>query len=155
MRPVAPSGIFPKWGIGIETGMRSTYDPYWRTRRAFYGKGFAYLPGLMSTHGIKLSGEFVRKESYLAKADYAFPFLPLDWSRCCPVFYVRNLEGGLHGAVEKLPGTGRNLYAGASLKVRLANLLWSPYDTYFGVKYLHCFNDPSRSMWVPVLSVNM
>ena len=68
---------------------------------------------------------------------------------------MRNLEGGLHGAVEKLPGTGRNLYAGASLKVRLANLLWSPYDTYFGVKYLHCFNDPSRSMWVPVLSVNM
>ncbi len=155
MRPVAPSGIFPKWGIGVETGMRSTYDPYWGTLRAFYGKGFAYLPGLMSTHGIKLSGEFVRKESYLAKADYAFPFLPLDWSRCCPAFYVRNLEGGLHGAVEKLPGTGRNLYAGASLKVRLANLLWSPYDTYIGVKYLHCFNDPSRSMWVPVVSVNM
>lgn len=155
MRPVAPSGIFPKWGIGVETGMRSTSFPYWGTSRAFYGKGFAYLPGLMSTHGIKLSGEFVRKESYLAKADYAFPFLPLDWSRCCPAFYVRNLEGGLHGAVEKLPGTGRNLYAGASLKVRLANLLWSPYDTYFGVKYLHCFNDPSRSMWVPVLSVNM
>ena len=155
MRPVAPSGIFPKWGIGVETGMRSTSDPYWGTSRAFYGKGFAYLPGLMSTHGIKLSGEFVRKESYLAKADYAFPFLPLDWSRCCPAFYVRNLEGGLHGAVEKLPGTGRNLYAGASLKVRLANLLWSPYDTYFGVKYLHCFNDPSRSMWVPVVSVNM
>jgi len=155
MRPVAPSGIFPKWGIGVETGMRSTSFPYWGTSRAFYGKGFAYLPGLMSTHGIKLSGEFVRKESYLAKADYAFPFLPLDWSRCCPAFYVRNLEGGLHGAVEKLPGTGRSLYAGASLKVRLANLLWSPYDTYFGVKYLHCFNDPSRSMWVPVLSVNM
>lgn len=155
MRPVAPSGIFPKWGIGVETGMRSTYDPYWGTLRAFYGKGFAYLPGLMSTHGIKLSGEFVRKESYLAKADYAFPFLPLDWSRCCPAFYVRNLEGGLHGAVEKLPGTARNLYAGASLKVRLANLLWSPYDTYIGVKYLHCFNDPSRSMWVPVVSVNM
>lgn len=155
MRPVAPSGIFPKWGIGVETGMRSTSYPYWGTSRAFYGKGFAYLPGLMSTHGIKLSGEFVRKESYLAKADYAFPFLPLDWSRCCPAFYVRNLEGGLHGAVEKLPGTARNLYAGASLKVRLANLLWSPYDTYFGVKYLHCFNDPSRSMWVPVLSVNM
>ena len=155
MRPVAPSGIFPKWGIGVETGMRSTSFPYWGTSRAFYGKGFAYLPGLMSTHGIKLSGEFVRKESYLAKADYAFPFLPLDWSRCCPAFYVRNLEGGLHGAVEKLPGTGRNLYAGASLKVRLANLLWSPYDTYFGVKYLHCFNDPSRSMWVPVVSVNM
>lgn len=155
MRPVAPSGIFPKWGIGVETGMRSTSYPYWGTSRAFYGKGFAYLPGLMSTHGIKLSGEFVRKESYLAKADYAFPFLPLDWSRCCPAFYVRNLEGGLHGAVEKLPGTGRNLYAGASLKVRLANLLWSPYDTYFGVKYLHCFNDPSRSMWVPVVSVNM
>ncbi|MBR4822815.1 MAG: hypothetical protein IKZ71_06660 [Bacteroidales bacterium] len=155
MRPVAPSGIFPKWGIGVEMGMRSTSFPYWGTSRAFYGKGFAYLPGLMSTHGIKLSGEFVRKESYLAKADYAFPFLPLDWSRCCPAFYVRNLEGGLHGAVEKLPGTGRNLYAGASLKVRLANLLWSPYDTYFGVKYLHCFNDPSRSMWVPVLSVNM
>ena len=155
MRPVAPSGIFPKWGIGVETGMRSTSDPYWGTSRAFYGKGFAYLPGLMSTHGIKLSGEFVRKESYLAKADYAFPFLPLDWSRCCPAFYVRNLEGGLHGAVEKLPGTARNLYAGARLKVRLANLLWSPYDTYFGVKYLHCFNDPSRSMWVPVVSVNM
>ena len=155
MRPVAPSGIFPKWGIGVEMGMRSTSFPYWGTSRAFYGKGFAYLPGLMSTHGIKLSGEFVRKESYLAKADYAFPFLPLDWSRCCPAFYVRNLEGGLHGAVEKLPGTARNLYAGASLKVRLANLLWSPYDTYFGVKYLHCFNDPSRSMWVPVLSVNM
>ena len=155
MRPVAPSGIFPKWGIGVETGMRSTSFPYWGTSRAFYGKGFAYLPGLMSTHGIKLSGEFVRKESYLAKADYAFPFLPLDWSRCCPAFYVRNLEGGLHGAVEKLPGTARNLYAGASLKVRLANLLWSPYDTYFGVKYLHCFNDPSRSMWVPVVSVNM
>jgi hypothetical protein len=155
MRPVAPSGIFPKWGIGVETGMRSTYVPYWGTSRAFYGKGFAYLPGLMSTHGIKLSGEFVRKESYLAKADYAFPFLPLDYSKLCPFMYIRNLEGGLHGAVEKLPGTGRNLYAGASLKVRLANLLWSPYDTYFGVKYLHCFNDPSRSMWVPVLSVNM
>lgn len=155
MRPVAPSGIFPKWGIGVETGMRSTYVPYWGTSRTFYGKGFAYLPGLMSTHGIKLSGEFVRKESYLAKADYAFPFLPLDYSKLCPFMYIRNLEGGLHGAVEKLPGTGRNLYAGASLKVRLANLLWSPYDTYFGVKYLHCFNDPSRSMWVPVLSVNM
>ena len=83
-------------------------------------------------------------------ADYLMALLPLDWSGLGPVAYVKNFELGLHGdaafygrgarAVTSaseglLPGTASLMSAGASLSVRLGNLLWVPFDTRIGIDW--------------------
>ena len=67
-------------------------------------------------------------------ADYLMAILPLDWSGLGPVAYVKNFELGLHAdAAFFFPGS--LMSAGASLSVRLGNLLWVPFDTRIGATW--------------------
>ena len=169
MLPTAPSGVYPRWGIGAEAGggfrpsLTHIYDP------AVYGYLYGYLPGLIPEHGLKLTGlvqQFRSGSAYLAEqrvttyprgyaatgsslgryledhsatqmkwtADYLMAILPVDWSDLGPVAYVKNFELGLHGdAAFYFPGA--LMSAGASLSVRLGNLLWVPFDTRIGVTW--------------------
>ena len=126
MLPTAPSGIYPRWGIGAEVGynMRPTQiGDYCQTA---YGMVYAYVPGFARTHGIRLSGLYTRilgdgtyvdaissisprgygssALSFIAghqrqakfSADYAMPFGAVDWAGLCPWFYLRNFELVFH-----------------------------------------------------------
>lgn len=174
LRPIMPSGIFPRLGIGGEIGFTRTHNIGSNNPGYYYAKVYGYLPGLMSTHGLKLGaegrsnygweGSWIKKQEYVLRADYVFPFLPLDWSGLCPYLYVRNLEGALHagvtmGAWEELLRTKKDSYsepyAGATLRVHLSNFLWAPYDTYLGVRYLYNFADPSKSGFEAVYSIDL
>lgn len=170
MLPVAPSGIYPRLGIGAEAGisarpqMSSVYTP------GAYAYIYGYVPGLYKTHGIRLSvtgqkllnwndsriGENTVSTAprgmsdvpalsrriaaeyplqMLLSAEYKMPVLPLDWSGLGALAYVRNLELGVHYDCSLLSGNGSNgmlTSAGASLAVRLGNLLWLPFDTRIG-----------------------
>ena len=81
--------------------------------------------------------------------DYAFPFLPVDWSALCPVAYVRNFECTLHadGSYFTLAPSGRSSRAlasvGADLCVVLGNLAWMPFTTRIGVSAYWNFGAPS------------
>ena len=69
-------------------------------------------------------------------ADYLMAVLPVDWSGLGPVAYVKNFELGFHAdAALYFPGPGALMSAGASLSVRLGNLLWVPFDTRIGATW--------------------
>ena len=188
MRPVAPSGVYPRWGIGAELGgslrpaLTRIYDP------TVYTYLYGYLPGILPEHGLKLtalaqrqwnpSGTFIPEQRvttyprgfaatgsalgrHLADhfpaqakltADYLMALLPLDWSGLGPVAYVKNFELGLHfdagiyGSAADGSATDAKtdqkrarreslMSAGASLSVRLGNLLWIPFDTRIGATW--------------------
>lgn len=126
MLPTAPSGIYPRWGIGAEIGynIRPTQiDNYCQTA---YGMVYAYIPGFARTHGIRLSGLYARilgegmyvdavssmsprgfdpsalsliaghRQQAKFTADYAMPFGSVDWAGLCPWFYLRNFELVFH-----------------------------------------------------------
>ena len=174
MRPIMPSGIFPRVGLGGEIGLTRTHNISSNQPGYYYGKLYGYLPGLMGTHGLKLSaearsnygweGSWIKTQDYALRADYVFPFLPLDWSGMCPYLYLRNFEGALHagvtmGAWEELLRPKKDNYsepyAGVTLRARFANFLWIPYDTYLGVRYLYNFADPSKSGFQAVYSIDL
>ena len=70
--------------------------------------------------------------------DYALPFAALDWSFLSPVAYIKNLEFSPHADFAFYSGnsgTGTLLSAGASLCLKLGNLLWLPFDTRIGLDY--------------------
>lgn len=171
MLPTASSGIYPRWGIGIEAGAsRRPFDNGLFTPDV-YSFLYGYVPGIMDTHGIKITVMRQRQmegkipesylntlprgiasdssvQSYLSKRfpvqhkftlDYAMPVLPVDWAGLGPVAYVRNFELTGHldmGYYCRKSGGDSTMYsAGADLAVRLANLLWIPYDTRIGVSY--------------------
>jgi len=118
-RPIASSGIYPKWGIGFETGISSWLglDKYYSP--ATYQYLYGYLPGIIPEHGIKITAtaqQYIDKTKpyslnivsalprgckgialnyslqTLFTIDYAMALLPLDWSGLGPLAYVRNLE---------------------------------------------------------------
>ena len=86
-------------------------------------------------------------------ADYAIPFLDVDWSFLSPVAYVKNFEltpffdwsyqtfnydSKLH--YNPAGVTGENLFSvGADLTVNLGNFFWLPYDTQIGIRYARNF----------------
>ena len=87
-----------------------------------------------------------RTFKYSASAEYAMPFLALDWSGLSPWFYVRNFELRGYFSVDNTIvqprfggeiSTAPQAYFGASLAVHLGNFLWVPYDTLLGIKYLY------------------
>jgi hypothetical protein len=55
MLPTADSRVYPRWGIGVETGasfrpgLEKIYSPVW------YGYLYGYVPGLTRTQGLRLS----------------------------------------------------------------------------------------------------
>ena len=70
--------------------------------------------------------------------DYALPFAALDWSFLSPVAYIKNLEFSPQADFAFYSGnsgTGTLLSAGASLCLKLGNLLWLPFDSRIGLDY--------------------
>jgi len=134
MLPVAKSGIYPRWGIGAELGANAMLLPKDRTNPVHYAYLYGYVPGILRTHGIKLTGLVQKYNSYSGQfsASYAFPFAPVDWSFLGPVAYIRNFEFIGRYSLGLSPNTLTNtLYA--SVAARLSNLLWVPFDTRIGV----------------------
>lgn len=126
MLPVAPSNIYPRWGIGAEVGYNLRPTQVGNYCQTAYGMIYGYVPGFARTHGIRLSGLYARvlgDEKFVdaissmsprgygssalgfiaghqrqAKftADYAMPFGSVDWAGLCPWFYLRNFELVFH-----------------------------------------------------------
>ena len=73
--------------------------------------------------------------------DYAIPFSLGDLSFLSPLLYVKNFILTPHFDITQMslrlssPSSGNLISAGASLEVRLGNLLMIPYDTRVGVSY--------------------
>lgn len=165
-----PSMIYPRFGIGGEIGYSRRPWTDELLSPNMYEFVYAYLPGMMDSHSLRLSGLFQQMfdngkfcEPYAnivprgfgsgdsvtickypsqnkVSADYVMPFAPVDWSFAGPLAYIRNFELTLHGDLCWFSGLGSDkdgsLYSvGADLSVRLANLLWIPYDTRIGVSY--------------------
>jgi len=55
MLATARSGIYPRWGIGAETGINLRPGLTELFAPSAYGYVYGYVPGLMDTHGIRLS----------------------------------------------------------------------------------------------------
>ena len=131
---IPQSRIFPRWGVGCELFMSARPWMYELMCANIVGKVYAYVPGLMDTHGIKLGLTVQRRldngifcenavnllprgyasglhtalatQSLQTKFsfDYALPFAPVDWSGLSPVAYLRNFELTAHGDVLALRG---------------------------------------------------
>ena len=167
--------IYPHLGIGAEAGWSGRFGDRNLLVPNAYVYMYGYLPGILSTHGIRLTatvqapvGEGLYNERYInviprgihssalatsmsrsplqskLTFDYAFPFLPLDWSFLCPVFYIRNLEGKIHADGSYFAGVKQPFLAsvGASLTVVLGNFIWLPSDTHVGVQAFYNFGVP-------------
>lgn len=61
MRSIANSQVYPRWGIGAEAGVSSGLESYRVFSPMGYVYGYGYVPGIMRTHGIKLTGIWQRK----------------------------------------------------------------------------------------------
>ena len=61
MRPVANSQVYPRWGIGAEAGVSSSLESYKVFSPMGYVYGYGYVPGVIRTHGIKLSAMWQTK----------------------------------------------------------------------------------------------
>lgn len=126
MLGTAESCIYPRLGIGAEIGIsaRPGFTDFIRSNA--YAYLYGYVPGIMDTHGIRLSALFQchASKGYLTEQyantlprgfessagsytctfpvqskftfDYALPFAPMDWSFLSPIAYFRNLELTLH-----------------------------------------------------------
>lgn len=86
-------------------------------------------------------------------ADYAIPFLFVDWSFLSPAAYIKNFEvmpffdwsalsfkqnSKVYYNPRKV--ISENLFSvGADLTVKLGNFLWLPYDTAVGIRYARNF----------------
>ena len=172
MRPIPGSCIFPRLGAGADIGFTSTYSLTSTSPGYKYAKIYGYLPGLMSTHGLRLQGEWrnsnksrwILYDELHGRADYAFPFAPVDWSGLGSVAYVRNFEAILHGTaywqkydsyVSGKKGTSTEFTAGITLQAHLSNFFWSPYDTRIGLKYIYNFSQPELSGLNMVFSLDL
>ncbi len=99
-------------------------------------------------------------------ADYAIPFLDVDWSFLSPVAYIKNFEltpfcdwsyqtFNYDSQVHYNPSgvLGENLLSvGADLTVNLGNFFWLPYDTQIGIRYARNFW--SNLAYLPVSGLN-
>ena len=178
-----PSGrIFPRWGIGAETGFHLRPGHAAAFTPAVYGYAYAYAPGLLDTHGFRMTatlqrqlhvrgwcfgenavqthprgmagstlpdllGRLGERQARLT-VDYAMPVRwPLRSSLLSPLVYVKRIEAvpfadlsytrfrrDLLG-VSNIPlDDAFFASAGADLVLRLANLLWLPYDASAGIR---------------------
>lgn len=126
-----------------------------------YPRGFA---ATASSLGRYLAERYPTQAKWTA--DYLMSILPVDWSGLGPVAYVKGFELGLHGdaalylpapgssaASANRPGRSSLMSAGASLSVRLGNLLWIPFDTRIGCDWSYNFGpsyDTIRAAGIPL-----
>ena len=137
MQPVAPSCIYPRFGIGGELGYRWHPQLTNFTVSSHYLFLYGYVPGFVRTHGIRLSAtyESASDDYFTAQFTYALPFAPVDWSFLWPVAYVRNFEFKANvSATQCFTDAEKNSFImRGELAARLGNLLWIPYDTRLGI----------------------
>ena len=162
MLPVTSSGIFPRWGIGLEAGNVKTNNEQlhlypsgkFSCDNQNYAMAYAYLPGFMRTHGFSIQGyisksygsKIVERTRSYVNAEYAMPFAPVDWSFLGPVAYIRNFEFRAHyyaawdNVVLLIDNNSRQndltQRVGISLLARLGNFFWLPFDTRVGVRLM-------------------
>ena len=61
MRYVANSQVYPRWGIGVEAGTSGGLESWKVFSPMGYVYGYGYVPGIMRTHGIKLTAMWQTK----------------------------------------------------------------------------------------------
>lgn len=83
MRPVPSSCIYPRLGVGLEAGVANNKA---------YGLLYAYLPGVLRTHGLFASAQHIGHSGQTTvRVKYALPFASVDW-HWKDFIYVRNFE---------------------------------------------------------------
>ncbi|MBQ0025431.1 MAG: hypothetical protein KBT00_06905 [Bacteroidales bacterium] len=55
MKDYPTSCVYPRWGYGVNLGMRSVSSPLAHSDRLYYFNLYGYLPGFTSTQGLRLS----------------------------------------------------------------------------------------------------
>ena len=140
-------GIVPEHGLRLTGIVQRQWSRSGTSDRAYlaeqrvvtYPRGYA---ASSSTLGRYLADHYPLQAKWTA--DYLMAILPVDWSGLGPVAYVKNFELGLHGdaafyagstSATKPCGGDALMSAGASLSVRLGNLLWVPFDTRIGIDW--------------------
>lgn len=146
-------GIIPQHGVRLSVLAQKQLRPqdavFGEQRANVIPRGFAAVSGSL---GSALAIKFPVQAKL--SADYKMAVLPLDWSGLGPIAYVRNFEAGMHLDYLALNGSGSRCKAssntvgvlrggdggglmsvGASLAVRLGNLLCVPFDTRIGVSW--------------------
>ena len=61
MRYIANSHVYPRWGIGVEAGASSGLESYKVFSPMGYVYGYGYVPGIIRTHGLRLSAMWQTK----------------------------------------------------------------------------------------------
>ena len=61
------SAVYPKWGLGVEFGASGSFESSEYLSPMGYGYVYGYIPGLISTHGIRIS---VMKQIKLSDAPF-------------------------------------------------------------------------------------
>ena len=162
MRPLAPSNVYPSLGIGAELGsflrpgLTRIFSP------GIYAYLYGYAPGFWHTQGFRFSAMYQQallmdgrvgdvhlnmlprgfKSSILGllpdvpsqarlTVDYAIPIYIGDISIMSPFLYIKNLQAVPHFDISFIGGT--LFSAGTDLTVKLANLVWLPFDCSVGV----------------------
>lgn len=121
IRDMASSGLYPRWGAGVEAGYCTRPGIRNLMVDNLYGYVYGYVPGFLQSHGVKISalaerniGNALLASPFASVAprggyelnrelaryrhhgklsvDYALPFAPVDWSFLSPLTYIRNFE---------------------------------------------------------------
>ena len=186
VQSIPSSCIYPRWGLGIDLGtvhgnnkeLHLYQDNTMSNDNLNYVIAYAYLPGFMRTHGLRVAAQaqvsfgshwyygshFYERDIRTLTADYVMPFAPVDWSFLSPLTFVRNFE--LHAHYSATRDSINNLlsdssvtkvkqYVGASLLVRVSNVLWSPFTARFGFQYMHGLTPDSQSYSGIVLTTDI
>lgn len=159
MRPVPPSCIYPRFGIGAEAGISGYAGLKDYTYSQKYAFLYGYLPGILRTHGIRWTALFRSQSQNSSEINlsYAFPFAPVDWSFLSPVAYVKNFEfiGSATWSHIFSPETSDVITYRGDLAARLGNLLWIPYDTRIGTSVSYTPGISKGPEFSLLLSVSM
>jgi len=151
-------GIIPQQGLKLTASFETDLG----------GDKFSMGDGILSTTPRGLVGTNLRSiqnknatQKLKVTADYAIPFLPVDWSFLGPVAFVRNFVltpfcDFAYQSYRSLPELNLNpegiknemmMSYGADLTVHLGNFFWIPYDTEIGLRY-------ARNSWQNLGSLN-
>ena len=168
MLPTRQSCYFPRWGIGATLGVKKDFEV---DRFVPYASLYGYLPGLWQTSGLRLGADFSMDpfvNTSITKADnisvatvgvdaqYAIPFLSVDWNGLSPITYMRNFEFIPKASLthqelvwdrSKMSVTGGEtsvdlLKAGADFQVVLGNIWFIPNDFRIGVGASYVWGNP-------------
>ena len=90
MQPTAKSMIYPRYGIGVETGVSVRPWTLSHFRPVVFGYTYAYLPGLWRTQGLKLTGTIQRQLGRAPFGDISVAVLPRGFDSAANTFLYTN-----------------------------------------------------------------